>query len=93
MTYKFALDAGTYEVVTGFYDPWAQWAGDDRHTKITVADEAGTELAVHEDHKISGSKDSVTLENITLSRSRQCDCELKSAEKSGQQHRQLMMCW
>lgn len=67
MTYKFALDAGTYEVVTGFCDPWAQWAGDDRHTKITVADEAGTELAVHEDHKISGSKDSVTLENITLS--------------------------
>ena len=67
MTYKFALDAGTYEVVTGFYDPWAQWAGDDRHAKITVADEAGTELAVHEDHKISGSKDSVTLENITLS--------------------------
>ena len=67
MTYNFALDAGTYEVVTGFCDPWAQWAGDDRHTKITVADEAGTELAVHEDHKISGSKDSVTLENITLS--------------------------
>ena len=53
LMYKFALDAGTYDIVAGYYDPWAQWAGDDRHTKITVADEAGTELAVHEDHKIS----------------------------------------
>ena len=93
MTYKFALDAGTYEVVTGFYDPWAQWAGDDRHTKITVADEAGTELAVHEDHKISGSKDSVTLEKYHTFRSRQCDCELKSAEKKWTATSTAVMCW
>lgn len=81
MTYKFALDAGTYEVVTGFCDPWAQWAGDDRHTKITVADEAGTELAVHEDHKISGSKDSVTLENITLSEASNVTVNLSPLKK------------
>ena len=68
MTYKFALDAGTYEVVTGFYDPWPEYAQDDRHAKITVADEAGSELAVYDDHKISGNKESVTLENITLSK-------------------------
>ena len=66
MTYKFTLEVGTYEVVTGFYDPWAEYAKDDRHAKITVNDENGTELAVHEDHKISSSKDYVTLENVTL---------------------------
>lgn len=66
MTYKFTLEAGNYEVVTGFYDPWSQWAGDDRHAKITVKDEKGEELAVHEDHKISSGKDYVTLENIRL---------------------------
>ena len=81
MTYKFALDAGTYEVVTGFYDPWSQWAGDDRHAKITVADEAGNELAVHEDHKISGSKDNVTLENITLSEAGNVTVNLSPTKK------------
>ena len=81
MTYKFALDAGTYEVVTGFYDPWSQWAGDDRHAKITVADENGNELAVHADHKISGSKDSVTLEDITLSEAGNVTVNLSPTKK------------
>ena len=22
LTYKFALDAGTYDIVAGYYDPW-----------------------------------------------------------------------
>ena len=66
LTYKFALDAGTYDVITGFYDPWAQYAGDDRHAKITVEDGANTVLATKEDYKISGNKETVTLEDVMV---------------------------
>ena len=66
MTYKFALDAGTYNVVTGFYDPWAEWTGDNRHAKITVEDAANTVLATEEDYKISGNKETVTLEDVVV---------------------------
>ena len=66
LTYQFALDAGTYDVITGFYDPWSQYAGDDRHTKITVEDAANTVLATKEDYKISGNRETVTLEDVVV---------------------------
>ena len=65
LTYQFALEAGTYEVTAGFYDPWAQWAADYRHAKVSVTDKAGEEMAVKADHHISG-KESVVFTDITL---------------------------
>lgn len=65
LTYKFALDAGTYDIVTGYYDPWAQWAGDNRHAKVSVTTDDGTELANEADHHIS-SEASVTFEDVKL---------------------------
>lgn len=65
LTYQFALDAGTYEVTAGYYDPWAQWAADFRHAKISVTDLDGAEIAVKEDHHISG-KETVTFTDVTL---------------------------
>ena len=65
LTYKFALDAGTYDIVAGYYDPWAQWAGDNRHAKVSVTTDDGTELANEADHYIS-SEASVTFEDVKL---------------------------
>ena len=65
MSYQFALEAGTYEVATGFYDPWSQWAQDYRHAKVSVTDLLGAELASKADHHISG-KELVTFTDITL---------------------------
>ena len=65
LTYKFALDAGTYDIVAGYYDPWAQWAGDNRHAKVSVTTDDGTELANEADHHIS-SEASVTFEDVKL---------------------------
>lgn len=65
LTYKFALEAGSYDIIAGYYDPWAEWAGDDRHAKVSVTTEDGTELASEADHHISETA-SVTFENITL---------------------------
>lgn len=65
LSYQFALEAGTYEVATGFYDPWSQWAQDYRHAKVSVTDLLGAELASKADHHISG-KELVTFTDITL---------------------------
>ncbi len=65
LTYRFALDAGTYEVTAGFYDPWAQWANDNRHAKVSVTDLAGKELAAKADHNIK-EKEQVSFTDITL---------------------------
>lgn len=73
LTYQFALKAGTYRVAAGFYDPWAQYANGKRHAKVSLTDEAGTELAAKADHNISGAKDTVEFTNITLTE----DCSVK----------------
>lgn len=65
LTYKFALDAGTYDIVAGYYDPWAQWAGDNRHAKVSVTTDDGTELASKADQHIS-SEESITFEDVKL---------------------------
>ncbi len=65
LTYKFALEAGTYDIVAGYYDPWAQWAGDNRHAKVSVTTDDGTELASKADQHIS-SEESVTFEDVKL---------------------------
>lgn len=65
LSYRFALEAGTYEVAAGFYDPWAQWAEDYRHAKVSVTDLQGAELAAKADHHISG-KERVTFTDITV---------------------------
>ncbi|MDD6066448.1 MAG: Ig-like domain-containing protein [Firmicutes bacterium] len=66
LTYQFALESGTYDVTAGFYDPWAQWAGDWRHAKLSLTNQEGTELAVTADYHISGNKDTVQFENVVL---------------------------
>lgn len=65
LTYKFVLDAGTYDIVAGYYDPWAQWAGDNRHAKVSVTTDDGTELASKADQHIS-SEESITFEDVKL---------------------------
>lgn len=65
LTYRFDLDAGNYNVTAGFYDPWAEYAGDNRHAKVSVTDLEGNELAVKADHHIK-EKAEVTFENIAL---------------------------
>lgn len=66
MTYKFAVAEGYYDIVTGFYDPWSQYANDDRHAKITVTDADSNVLASKADYKISGNKDTVTLSEVRV---------------------------
>ncbi|MEY8428394.1 Ig-like domain-containing protein [Lachnospiraceae bacterium 46-15] len=65
LTYQFALEAGVYDIAAGFYDPWAQWAKDNRHAKVFVADAAGKELAAKADHNIK-DKEQVDFQKITL---------------------------
>lgn len=65
LTYQFALEAGNYNIAAGFYDPWAEWAKDNRHAKISVKDADGKELAAKADHNIKG-KEQVDFQKITL---------------------------
>lgn len=66
LTYQFALEAGTYNITAGFFDPWAQWAGDQRHAKVSLSDREGKELDAKEDYHISGSKDKVQFTEVEL---------------------------
>lgn len=66
LTYRFALEAGIYDVTAGYYDPWAQYAGDDRHAKITVTDDRDQVLAERADYHISGSKETVEFTDVVL---------------------------
>ncbi len=66
MTYQFALEAGTYDVITGFCDPWSAYANGDRHAKITVADTDQQILATEEDYEITANRETVTLENVKV---------------------------
>ncbi|NBH15775.1 DUF4982 domain-containing protein, partial [Lachnospiraceae bacterium] len=67
LSYQFDnLPAGEYTVAAGFFDPWAQYAGDFRHAKVILADAEGKELAVEEDHHISGEKQTVSFEKIVM---------------------------
>ncbi|MEY8392970.1 Ig-like domain-containing protein [Lachnospiraceae bacterium 45-W7] len=69
LSYQFDnLPAGKYVVTAGFFDPWAQYVGDNRHAKVTLTDAEGNELASKADHHISGDKDTVTFENIKAAR-------------------------
>lgn len=77
MTYKFALEAGEYEVVTGFLDPWSQYANGDRRTRITVEDEEGKVLAEKAEHTISGSEETVTLTGVRLEKAGDVSLNLK----------------
>lgn len=65
LTYQFALEAGTYDVTAGFYDPWAEWAGDYRHAKVSLTDESGAELALKADYHIK-DKGVLQFTDITL---------------------------
>ena len=66
LTYQFALEAGTYDVITGFYDPWSAYANGDRHAKITVADADSNVLATEEDYEITANRETVTLSNVDV---------------------------
>lgn len=66
LTYQFELEAGSYDVTAGFYDPWSQWAGDWRHAKLSVTDGEGKELASIEDYHISGNKETVQFHDVVL---------------------------
>ena len=66
LTDQFALEAGTYNITAGFFDPWAQWAGDQRHAKVSLSDREGKELDAKEDYHISGSKDKVQFTEVEL---------------------------
>lgn len=65
LSYQFALEPGTYNVTAGFYDPWSQWAGDNRHARVYLADAKGETLAEKADHHISAKED-VEFKNIVL---------------------------
>lgn len=85
LTYQFALEAGTYEITAGFYDPWAEWAGNYRHAKVFVTDGAGSELAAKADHHISGSKTTVQFTDLQLEEDGSvnvCAAPLKSGNDS-----------
>ena len=66
LSYKFALEAGTYDVITGFCDPWSQYANGDRRAQITAEDGEGNVLAEKAAHTISGSRETVTLTDVKL---------------------------
>lgn len=66
MSYRFAMEAGSYDVTAGFQDPWAQYAGDSRHAKVFVTDDKGTELAAKADHHISGRRTTVSFTDVML---------------------------
>lgn len=66
LTYQFALEEGIYEITAGYKDPWAKYAGDKRHGRVSVADSAGTLLAVKEDHHISGEETRVQFDQVRL---------------------------
>ena len=66
LTYRFALEAGIYDVTAGYYDPWTQYAGDNRHAKITVTDDSEQVLAERADYHISGSKETVEFTDVVL---------------------------
>lgn len=77
MTYEFNLEAGNYEVVTGFSDPWAVYANGDRQANITVANAEGTVLAEHEKYVISENRETVTLKDITMAEDGKISVNLK----------------
>ena len=77
MTYRFALEAGTYHVAVGFRDPWSQWAGDLRHAEVTLTDAMKEQLAIHEDYHISGTPGMVQFDNVTVAADGSVDLNMR----------------
>ncbi|MEY8357148.1 InlB B-repeat-containing protein [Lachnospiraceae bacterium 54-53] len=67
LSYRFdELEAGTYEVRIGFFDPWYQYSKGNRKAEIT-AEINGEQQGSPVSHTITGAKDMVILPDLALS--------------------------
>ena len=81
ISYRFDnLEAGTYEILVGFYDPWYQYSKGKRKAEITIeVDEHQVNGAVA--HTITDAKDMVSIPKIELKESGDIQVNLKSVNQ------------